>query len=482
MTQPRSPRHRSTGADAAGRRFLPLRSAAFALTLASGVALALPGAAEAQSLQDALALAYETNPELLASRASLRQTDEQAPQARGGWRPSVSMSGSAGFTDVDAESNGQTTTDDNSFPVTGSLSLTQPLYTFGRVDADVDEADANIQAARAGMFNTEANVLLDAVTAYVNVIRDSSTLELQINNLQRLAKQLEATRDRFRVGEVTRTDVAQSESRLARAEADRTQAEGNLITSRVTFERVIGTAPTTLENAAIPPGLPSGRDEAVDIAVRENFTLVQAKFQELAAQHLVTQAEGDLMPSVNLVTQAEQTYDTSGGDNEVRSLTAEIQVSVPIYQQGIVYSQIRAAKENVNRIRLLVDNQRREVVELAASAFESYQTTLAQIESLRAEVQSAEIALEGVEQEATVGARTVLDVLDAEQELLDAQVTLVAAERNAVVAAYTLLSGIGRLTAQDLGLPVEIYDYDQHYLDVESKYYGTEPPGRMPGN
>ncbi|MDF1793003.1 MAG: TolC family protein, partial [Thalassobaculaceae bacterium] len=189
-----------------------------------------------------------------------------------------------------------------------------------------------------------------------------------------------------------------------------------------------------------------------------------------------------LLPELSLVTQAEQTYNTSGGDNEVSTLSAELQLSVPIYQQGIVYSQVRAAKENANRIRLLVDNERRSVVETAASSFEDYKTALAQIESLRSEVQSAEIALDGVQQEATVGARTVLDVLDAEQELLDAQVNLVTADRNAIVAAFTLLSSLGRLTAQDLGLPVEIYDYDQHYLAVESKYYGTEPPGKMPGN
>lgn len=457
-----------------------LRSSAAVVALIAGMAAGIPSAG-AQSLEEALALAYETNPELLAARADLRQTDEAAPQARGGWRPSITATGSFGVTDVNAESRGVTTTDDHSFPITGSLNVTQPIYTFGRVDAEVDEADANIQAARAGLFASEQNTLLDAVIAYVNVIRDTSILELQINNVQRLDKQLEATSDRFRVGEVTRTDVAQAEARRARSEADRTQAEGNLITSRVAFERVVGVVPANLTEPSIPPGLPESRDAAVEIAVQESFTLIQAKFQELAAQHLVSQAETSLLPELNLVAQAEQTYNTSGGDNEVSTLSAELQLSVPIYQQGIVYSQVRAAKENVNRIRLLVDNTRRSVVENAASTFEDYKTALAQIESLRSEVQSAEIALDGVQQEATVGARTVLDVLDAEQELLDAQVSLVVADRNAVVAAFTLLSALGRLTAQDLGLPVEIYDYDQHYLAVESKYYGTEPPGTMPG-
>ncbi|MFX4222344.1 MAG: TolC family protein [Thalassobaculum sp.] len=221
--------------------------------------------AGAQSLEEALALAYETNPELLAARADLRQTDEAAPQARGGWRPSITATGSFGVTDVNAESRGVTTTDDHSFPITGSLNVTQPIYTFGRVDAEVDEADANIQAARAGLFASEQNTLLDAVVAYVNVIRDTSILELQINNVQRLDKQLEATSDRFRVGEVTRTDVAQAEARRARSEADRTQAEGNLVTSRVAFERVVGVVPANLTEPSIPPGLPEfarrgGRD------------------------------------------------------------------------------------------------------------------------------------------------------------------------------------------------------------------------------
>lgn len=459
-----------------------LRSSAAVVALLAGFAVLGAPAAQGQTLEEALSLAYETNPELLAARADLRRTDETVTQAKGGWRPSISASGSFGITDVNAENRGVRTTDDHSYPITGAITATQPLYTFGRVDAEVDEADANVEAARAGLFQSEQSTLLDAVVAYVNVIRDTSILQLQINNVERLDKQLEATRDRFRVGEVTRTDVAQSDARRASSEADRTQAEGNLITSRVAFERVIGTVPTTLTEPAIPPGLPQSRDEAVDIAVQESYTLIQAKFQELAAKHVVSQAEAELLPELNLVTQAEQTYNTSGGDNEVTTLTAELQLSVPIYQQGVVYSQVRAAKENVNRVRLLVDNERRAVVENAASAFEDYKTALAQIESLRSEVNSAEIALDGVQQEATVGARTVLDVLDAEQELLDAQVSLVTADRNAIVAAFSLLAALGRLTAQDLALPVEIYDYDRHYRAVESKYYGTEPPGRMPGN
>ncbi|NQW09022.1 MAG: TolC family outer membrane protein [Alphaproteobacteria bacterium] len=453
------------------------------LTLAPTIVATLMIApVHAQTLEEALSLAYQTNPALLAARAQLRQTDENAPLARAGWRPTVSASLSAGLTDVNSETNGVTGTDSSSFPRTGTLSVTQPLYTGGRTGAAVTRADSDIQAQRAALFSTEQDTLLQGVTAYVNVIRDESLHDLQINNVRRLEKQLEATRDRFRVGEVTRTDVAQAESRLARSRADRTQAEGNLTTSRVVFERVIGIVPGQVVKPDLASNLPVNRDEAVDIALGGNFTLAQAKFQEESSQNVVDLVFGELLPSLDLVAQAARSYDTGGGDNVATDLTAELQLTIPLYQAGAVSSRVRAAKEAANRARLVVDDQRRVAVQSAASTFEAYQTTLAQIVSLRAEVDASNIALEGVEQEATVGARTVLDVLDAEQELLDAQVSLVLAERDAVIASYQLLSAMGRLTAQDLGLSVELYDYDRHYLEVYKKYYGTESPGPLPGN
>lgn len=437
--------------------------------------------AQAMTLQEALALTYETNPSLLASRAQLRATDENVAQANSAWRPNVTSSLSVGFTDTKTKRQGVTTADASGFPRTGRLSVTQPLYTGGKNAAAIAGAEADVQAQRASMFNSEQDILLQGVTAYVNVLREQATLDLQVNNLSRLQKQLEATRDRFRVGEVTRTDVAQAEARVSRARSDRTQAEGNLITARVVFERVVGQVPDTVTTPGFPNGLPKARDEAVEIAVRENFDLVQAKFSELSARHAIDEAHADLLPTVDLVGQAQRTDDSGGEDGESTVLAAEVQLSIPIYQSGAEYSLIRQAKETANRARLLVDSTRREVVDSAASAYEDYQTALARIESLKSEVKSSEIALEGVQQEATVGARTVLDVLDAEQELLDGQVSLVQAERDAIVASYTLLQALGRLTAQDLGLPVDIYDYDSHYVEVADKLWGTEPPGRLPG-
>lgn len=457
------------------------RSVVLAALLAGWLSGTVLVPAQAMTLEEALALTYDTNPGLQAARAALRAVDEGVSSAQAAWRPSVSSTLTVGVNKNKTKTT-STNTDGTSYPKTASLTATQALYSGGAFGAAIAGAEADVQSQRASLFNSEQDTLLQAVVAYVNVIRDEATLDLQVNNLARLQKQLEATRDRFRVGEVTRTDVAQAEARVSRAKSDRTQAEGNVITSRVAFERIVGQVPDKVVTPGTPVGLPTGRDEAVDIAVRENFTLVQAKFTELSARHAIDEAQAALMPTLDLVGQAQQTYDTSGRDNEVTDLTAELQLTIPIYQQGSEYSTIRRAKETANRSRLLVDDTRREVVDSAARTFEAYQTALAKIESLKAEVKSSEIALEGVQQEATVGARTVLDVLDAEQELLDGQVNLVQAQRDATVASYQLLQALGRLTAQDLGLPVDIYDYDSHYVAVSDKIWGTTPPGRMPGN
>lgn len=461
-------------------------SQAFRSCLMAGTVLAagfgLSASASAQTLTEALVMTYQSNPEILAQRAALRAADENVTAAKGAWRPAVSATLTTGVTNIDSETNGVTTTDGTSYPQTGTVSVSQPIYTGGAADAAVASSEASVQAQRAAMFSTEQTVLLSAVAAYVDVIQAQSTFELQITNVERLEKQLQATRDRFRVGEVTRTDVAQAESRLARANADRTSAEGSLVTARVEFERVVGSVPTRLTQPAVASNLPSNRAETVDLAVADNYLLIRQKYIEESARADVDSALSNLYPTLDLVGAAEYAQDSSGGDNKTTSLSAELQLVIPIYQRGVQYSNVRNSKETLNQQRLTTDQQRRAVVDSAASTFESYKTTLAGIESIKSEVQSAEIALDGVQQEATVGARTVLDVLDAEQELLDAQVRLVQANRDAIVASYQLLVTIGRLTARDLALPVEIYDYDSHYRNVSDKWFGTEPVGRMPGN
>ncbi|WP_339855414.1 TolC family outer membrane protein [uncultured Nisaea sp.] len=433
----------------------------------------------AETLSEVLAYTYRTNPTLNAARANLRVVDEGVPRAKGGWLPTVSSTLSVGYYNADVDTN-VSSSDGSSTPKSAILSVTQPLYRGGRTVADVNSAEYSVQQERANMFDTEQNTLLNALTVYMNVIRDQSVLELQKKNRARLETQLQATRDRFEVGEVTRTDVAQSEARVAIAEADLIQAEGNLISSRVAYERIVGTVPSELESPDIDASLPESREEAVEQSVINNFTLIAAKFDELRLSETVDLVFGELLPSVNLVGSAEYAEDSGFNDDKTTELTVTAQVIIPIYQKGQVSARVRAAKENANRSRIVVESIRRDTVDLAARAYEAWQTSVAQISALEASVDAAEIALDGVEQEAAVGARTVLNVLDAEQELLDSQVSLVSANRDEVVAAYTLLLAMGKLTAADLELDVEFYDYDKHYRDTIDRVWGTDVSGKLP--
>lgn len=448
-----------------------LRAANIVILLSTAL---IPGLGVAQTLEEAFVLAYGTNPGLISARALLRQTNEQAPQARGGWRPQVSFNGSAGYTDVKQSSNGRTVLNDSSNPRAVSLEATQPLYTFGRVDARVDAADATIESQRAQLFQTEQDTFVSTATVYLTAIREAATLELQRNNLARLRQQLEATQARFEVEDLTRTDVAQAEARVAAAEADVASAEASLAQARISFARVIGQPPVDLNVPDLPQGLPDTRDEAINVAMRGNFTLLGANFSEAAAARQLEAAKADLLPSVNLVTNLNHSEDSGGSENESWNAAVSVRLTVPLYQSGITYSKAREAKENLRRLRFSAIEQTRIASESAANAYEALQGSFSQLDALQTQIDAAAIALEGVQSEATVGARTVIDVLDAEQALLDAQVRLVRARHDVLVSSYSLLSAIGRLTAQDLELPVEYYDYDQHYREVRTRWLGTE--------
>jgi outer membrane protein len=352
-----------------------------------------------------------------------------------------------------------------------SISVNQSLYTGGSTLASVRQAKSNVQAERSRLFTAEQKLLLDGATAYVGVISARSVVELQTNNLTRIEKQLEATRERFRVGEVTRTDVAQSEARGDRAKADRIAAVGALNSSNATYKKVFGDAPGKLAEPAAATKLPASIEAAVKIGLETNFSLVSAKFEELSALDSVTISKASLLPTVRLAGSASVSKTSGDSDTESTSMSITASVNIPLYSGGATYSSIRS--EEANRRRILVESSRRNVIESSSRAFISWVTAKAQAEALVAEVSSAEIALEGVEQEALVGARTVLDVLDAEQERLGAQVSLVRAKESAFVASYSLLSSLGRLTAKSLGLPVELYDQDRHFVTVENMLYGS---------
>jgi outer membrane protein len=431
------------------------------------------GAVQAQSLEETLVKAYQGNPTLKAERARLRATDEGVPQALSGWRPTVSVSGSYGIERSDSTTTGPAgKSADITEPLTGSLTVSQNLYRGGRTVAATEEAENNVKADRARLSSAEQAVLLSAVTAYADVVRDQAVLELNINNERVLQRQLEATGDRFRVGEVTRTDVSQAESRLSRARADRIASEGSLTDGRAAYENAVGEPPQVLKPAKPLEGLPATLPEAVNAAKRTNYEVVRARYIELAAQNNVREITGELLPTLSLNGSMATNQETVNRRSENQTVAVTARVSVPLYASGSVTSRVRAAKQIVAQRKDEANQAVRDAIEAATGAWQVLQTGRAQIRAFSAAVKAAEIALEGVREEANVGSRTVLDVLDAEQELLDARVGLVRSMRDELVATYQLRQSIGDATAAKLGLPVELYNVEKNYREVRGKWWG----------
>lgn len=427
--------------------------------------------ASAETLAEALAKAYGTNPTLESARASLRATDEGMAQAISGYRPSLSATGSQAARQ--SETNTSAGREVNTAPRVLSLNLSQSLYAGGRTQSAVSSAGNTISAARARLSATEQTVLLSAATAYFDVLRDQSVVELNAMNEQVLSRHLEATRDRFNVGEITRTDVHQSEARLAGATANRIQAEGTLEASRATYANVVGDAPGTLDRPTMDWSLPTSLGEALNMGEQENPAVIAASFDEKAAQDAVESVKGQLLPSIDLTGSASRTRESTTADAWANALEAKVTLTMPLYQSGSVYSQVRQARQQASASRLTVDQTVRDVSEQVRKAWQNLAATQARIDSIETQVRAAETALEGVQREAEVGSRTVLDLLDAEQELLNARVNLVTSQRDEAVAALTLLSTVGRLTAADLNLQVDLYDTGRHYQDVRGKWFGT---------
>ncbi|MFQ5955330.1 MAG: TolC family outer membrane protein [Kiloniellales bacterium] len=436
--------------------------------------LAAGNRAAAETLEQALVQAYLNNPTLQAGRASLRATDERVPQALSGWRPTVTMSGSAGYdiTDNRARATVGTRRTEATHPTNFDLEVRQPVFRGLRTVSATREAENQVLADRARLKDTEQSVLFQAVTAFMDVVRDQAVLELTINNERVLERQLEAARDRFEVGEITRTDVSQAESRLSRATAQRIAAEGDLTSSRATYEKVIGVMPGRLMKPEVRLALPAKLQESVELASAENPNVVSAQYTAAAASERIKVVRGELLPEFEVVGKVERTKETGTPQQMSESASVTAELTVPIYQSGSVQSRVREAKQVFGQRQVELEEARRQAIEDAVQAWENLETARAQIRAFQSEVRATGIALEGVQEEATVGARTVLDVLDAEQEFLDAQVNLVRAERDEIVAQYQLTAAIGRLTAEDLGLAVEYYDETQHYRRVRGKWFG----------
>jgi TolC family type I secretion outer membrane protein len=445
-------------------------------TLAIAAAAAFAASpATAQTLTEAFAYAYNNNPQLLAQRALLRATDEQVPQALSNWRPVVTLTGNAGFERLGVAASGAPTTF-GSFPTRSlDLRITQPIYRGGRTEAATRQAINTVQSTRAQTLGVETTVFQAVSLAYLDVVRDQTLVEVNRNNEQVLRRQLEATQDRFRVGEVTRTDVAQAESSLAQATANRISSEGTLEISRSNYARAVGHPPGRLVQPRERPVLPATREEALTLAAQNNPNVISANFTELAARDNIDVVRGQLLPTISLVGDLNRNITPSTVSlRQFRSDTASItaQLTVPLYEGGLIWSQTRQAEQTVGQRRSQVDDARRLAVQQATSAWETLQSGRAAIASFASAVRAAQIALEGVQQEALVGSRTVLDVLISEQQLFTTQSQLITAQHDAAVAEYNLAAAIGRLIAPELRLPVQLYDMETHYRLVKDKLFG----------
>jgi len=455
------------------RKIASVSVIALTLSLTSAIS-----SVDAQSIEDAMAKAYINNPTLLAARAGLRSTDEGVPQALANWRPTVEITSSAGA-QVQRGNTNRDNPSQSRRPVDFGISLTQPLFRGGRTLAATSGAENNVRAARANMLDSEQNILLQAATAYLNVFRDQAVLELNRNNEEVLQRQLEATRDRFEVGEITRTDVHQAEARLARSVADRIQSEGDLETSRANYLNIVGEPAESKAQLpeTEPVGLPADGEDAVRVAVVNNPGVISAEFSRRSSMDNVDEVWGALLPELNLNASSTREFESVSETSVRNTHEITLDLTIPIYQQGDVYSRLREARQDAAESTLEIDVQRRDAAEQATQAYESLLTARAQVQAFETQIEANVVALEGVQREAAVGSRTVLDILDAEQELLNARVSHVRSQRDQFVAIYELLSALGRLTAKDMGLTVDLYDPREHYDEVRDKWFGGKSTG-----
>ncbi len=456
--------------------------------LASAAApLAAPALAD--TIESALVQAYQNNPTLNSQRAAVRATDENVPVALSGYRPRVTVNASGGEQSLSSTSKtsgivpgtptNYLTQSGYNAPYGAGATITQTLYNGFQTANRTRAAESQVFAARETLRATEQQVLLSAVTAYMNLLRDSAILDLQRRNVEVLQEQLRQTRDRFNVGEVTRTDVAQSESSLAAGRSQVLSAQATYTASLATYRQVIGVDPGKLA-----PGTPVDRfsptkvTDAIAVGSSSHPTVSTAQYNVDVAEQQVKVAEGALLPTISLQGNFQQNFMSQSSLNVYQSYTASVlgQLSVPIYQGGAEYAAIRQAKETLGQKRIDLDTARDQVRQNVVQSWGQLDAAKANIEATQAQVTSSEIALNGVREEARVGQRTTLDVLNAQQVLVNARVALVTAQHDRVVASYTLLASVGRLSPQVLGLRVPVYNPVVHYHQVRDSWAGVRTP------
>lgn len=441
--------------------------------------------AKAQTLDQALVAAYRNNPTLNSQRAATRATDEYVPIALSGYRPQIFGTAYAGAqwaeTRVDPGSvttGTPTLSIAKTYPTGVGITISQTIYNGLKTANSVRSAESQVRGQRELLRNTEQLVLLDAATAYMNVLQNAALVELQKQNLEALKEELRAARDRFSVGEITRTDVAQAEASVANAQSELALAESNLNTANAVFYQVIGLRPTKLSpGRPIDRLLPKSEKAAVESGITSHPAVKSAEFAVDAGVSNVKVAEAALSPTLTLNGAASSDYNSTLNIERQTSASATLNLTVPIYQGGGEYASIRQAKETLGQLRIEVDVNREQVRANAVQYWGSLEAAKAAIESAQASVAANEIALRGVREEWRVGQRTTLDVLNAQTALFNARASLVIAQRDRVVASYAVLSASGRLSATTLGLKVPVYNPQVHYDQVRDAWIGVRTPG-----
>lgn len=449
------------------------------------LACAGPTPVLADTIEAALVRAYQSNPQLNAQRASVRATDEGVPQALSGYRPKVNITASGGYQYSDSTSTaGGTPTElvrtqvhGTNAPRSIGMNVTQTLYNGQQTANRTRAAESQVSGAREALRVLEQNVLFSAASIYMDYLRDAAIVEVQKSNTRVLEQTLKQTRDRFNVGEVTRTDVAQSEAQLAAGRTQQLTAESNLTTTRSNFRRIIGSEPINLApGSPVDRYLPGTLPQAIETSLIENPSVTAAMYGIDVNYLQVKINEGALLPTVTLQASVQQSNEQTLTVPTQFGASAVAQVSVPIFQGGAEYSLIRQSKESLAQQRLNLETTRDQARADVVTAWGQLAAGKAQVSSAQAQVSASEIALNGVREEAKAGQRTTLDVLNAQQALVNARVALVTAQHDRVVASYSVLQRVGRLSPQVLNLATATYDASVHYQQVRDSWAGVRTP------
>jgi len=435
----------------------------------------------ADTIEAALVRAYQNNPQLNAQRASVRATDENVPQALSGYRPKVSVTASGGYQYTDATQGVPggpgSALHGAQAPAAVGATVSQTLFNGFQTANKTRAAEGQVSASREGLRVLEQTVLLAAATIYMDYLRDSAIVEVQRSNVNVLEQTLKQTQDRFNVGEVTRTDVAQSQAQLAAGRTQLLAAESTLTTTRSNFRRIIGNEPRALApGSPVDRFLPASLTGAVDLGLTQNPNVTAAMFGIDVSYLQVKVAEGALFPTVTLQANVQQAYEQQLTVQKQFFASAIASVTVPLYQGGAEYSLIRQSKETLAQQRLSLEQVRDQTRASVVQAWGQLVAGKSQVASAQAQVTASEIALNGVREEAKAGQRTTLDVLNAQQALVNARVALVTAQHDRVVASYAVLSAVGRLSPQVLKLHTTVYDPSVHYHQVRDSWVGVRTP------